>query len=141
MGGRRSPVVFLSIASQVVVLIFAVVTDWVDITINGIDLGRSQESEAWATLLFYIPALVIVQCMIFEVRGSVVLAIGFYGTWIGFLIGTWDESARSFVLGAMLVVILLFSVIAGLQAPRQIWTRGKLRLISDRQTDSDTFRE
>jgi len=41
----------------------------------------------------------------------------------------------------MLVVILLFSVIAGLQAPRQIWTRGKLRLISDRQTDSDTFRE
>ncbi len=60
MGGRRSPVVFLSIASQVVVLIFAVVTDWVDITINGIDLGRSQESEAWATLLFYIPALVIV---------------------------------------------------------------------------------
>ncbi len=62
-------------------------------------------------------------------------------SWIGFLIGTWDESARSFVLGAMLVVILLFSVIAGLQAPRQIWTRGKLRLISDRQTDSDTFRE
>ena len=140
MGGRRSPIVLLSIASQVVVLIFAVITDWVEITINGIDLGRSQDVDAWGTLLFYIPALVIIQCMIFEIRGSVVLAIGFYGTWLGFLIGTWDDSIRNIVLGVLLLVILLSSIIVGAKGPRPIWTSGKLRLISDKEADSGTSR-